>query len=255
MPAATTVVGRRVVGNRDGRPGCAIMSAIPSSNHVPPAPSDAGATEMSLPESAPCPPCPSSAPTCRASSRAVATCPRPSSSMAKSPAACWAGCNTSGWRRRCWTRAVARATTCRCCVSAIRTRPTPAWTTASRCWPPRVKRHAPAGWAPGSASWRAWPGRARLHQWRPGADRPGAGIAGAGLVQPGLHWHRAPHAALAEWRRVLKVGGLAMFSCLGPATLRELRQALADAGLRTAAVLRGHATSATCWWKTASPIR
>jgi malonyl-CoA O-methyltransferase len=39
---------------------------------------------------------------------------------------------------------------------------------------------------------------------------------------------------LAEWRRILKVGGLAMFSCLGPATLRELRQALADAGLRTA---------------------
>lgn len=49
-----------------------------------------------------------------------------------------------------------------------------------------------------------------------------------------MHWHPAPHAVLAEWRRVLKVGGLAMFSCLGPATLRELRQALDDAGLRTA---------------------
>jgi len=49
-----------------------------------------------------------------------------------------------------------------------------------------------------------------------------------------LHWHPEPHAALAEWRRVLKVGGLALFSCLGPGTLRELRQALADAGLRTA---------------------
>ncbi len=49
-----------------------------------------------------------------------------------------------------------------------------------------------------------------------------------------LHWHPEPHAALAEWRRVLRVGGLAMFSCLGPGTLRELRQALADAGLRTA---------------------
>lgn len=48
-----------------------------------------------------------------------------------------------------------------------------------------------------------------------------------------MHWHPAPHAVLAEWRRVLKVGGLAMFSCLGPATLRELRQALEDAGLRT----------------------
>lgn len=49
-----------------------------------------------------------------------------------------------------------------------------------------------------------------------------------------LHWHPAPHAVLAEWRRVLRVGGLAMFSCLGPGTLRELRQALSDAGLQTA---------------------
>lgn len=49
-----------------------------------------------------------------------------------------------------------------------------------------------------------------------------------------LHWHPRPHAALAEWRRVLKVNGLAMFSCLGPGTLRELRQAIADAGLATA---------------------
>ena len=49
-----------------------------------------------------------------------------------------------------------------------------------------------------------------------------------------LHWHPEPHAALAEWRRVLKVGGLALFSCLGPGTLRELRQAIDDAGLQTA---------------------
>ncbi|HTJ98875.1 MAG TPA: methyltransferase domain-containing protein [Bordetella sp.] len=49
-----------------------------------------------------------------------------------------------------------------------------------------------------------------------------------------LHWHPRPHAALAEWRRILKVDGLAMFSCLGPGTLRELRQAVEDAGLRTA---------------------
>jgi len=49
-----------------------------------------------------------------------------------------------------------------------------------------------------------------------------------------LHWHPQPHAVLAEWRRVLKVGGLAFFSCLGPASLRELRQALMDAKLATA---------------------
>ena len=156
MPAATTVVGRRVVGKSGRAARMRNNVCHPVIKSCSARPSDAGATEMSLPESAPCPPCPSSAPTCRASSRAVATCPRPSSSMAKSPAACWAGCNTSGWRRRpCWTRAVARATTCRCCVSAIRTRPTPAWTTASRCWPPRASATRRAGWAPGSASWRA----------------------------------------------------------------------------------------------------
>jgi len=49
-----------------------------------------------------------------------------------------------------------------------------------------------------------------------------------------LHWHPQPHAVLAEWRRVLKVGGLAFFSCLGPASLRELRHALMDAKLATA---------------------
>ncbi len=49
-----------------------------------------------------------------------------------------------------------------------------------------------------------------------------------------LHWHPAPHAVLAEWRRILHVNGLAMFSCLGPATLREVRSALERADLRTA---------------------
>jgi len=48
-----------------------------------------------------------------------------------------------------------------------------------------------------------------------------------------LHWHPRPHDVLAEWRRVLKTGALAMFSCLGPTTLIELRDALASAGLQT----------------------
>lgn len=48
-----------------------------------------------------------------------------------------------------------------------------------------------------------------------------------------LHWHPEPHRVLAEWRRILKVNGLAMFSCLGPATLRELRLALLCADLHT----------------------
>lgn len=51
-----------------------------------------------------------------------------------------------------------------------------------------------------------------------------------------LHWHPEPHAVLAEWRRLLKVQGLAMFSCLGPGTLRELRDAVVAAGLPTATV-------------------
>ena len=49
-----------------------------------------------------------------------------------------------------------------------------------------------------------------------------------------LHWHPAPHDVLMEWRRVLKPGALAMFSCLGPGTQAELRKALDDAGLQTA---------------------
>jgi malonyl-CoA O-methyltransferase len=44
-----------------------------------------------------------------------------------------------------------------------------------------------------------------------------------------LHWHPAPHAVLREWNRVLAVGGLLLFSCFGPDTLRELRAACAEA--------------------------
>jgi malonyl-CoA O-methyltransferase len=48
-----------------------------------------------------------------------------------------------------------------------------------------------------------------------------------------LHWHSQPQAVLAEWRRILQVDGLVMFSWLGPTTLRELRLAVNHAGLRT----------------------
>lgn len=43
-----------------------------------------------------------------------------------------------------------------------------------------------------------------------------------------LHWLDNPLPALAEAHRVLEVGGLLMFSTLGPDTLRELRSAFAD---------------------------
>lgn len=40
-----------------------------------------------------------------------------------------------------------------------------------------------------------------------------------------LHWHPQPDLVFAEWRRVLRTDGLLMFSCFGPDTLVELRQA------------------------------
>ena len=44
-----------------------------------------------------------------------------------------------------------------------------------------------------------------------------------------LHWHPQPDRVFAEWRRVLRVDGLLMFSNFGPDTLRELRTAFAEA--------------------------
>jgi malonyl-CoA O-methyltransferase len=43
-----------------------------------------------------------------------------------------------------------------------------------------------------------------------------------------LHWHPQPDRVYAEWRRVLRVDGLLMFSCFGPDTLKELRSAFAE---------------------------
>jgi len=46
-----------------------------------------------------------------------------------------------------------------------------------------------------------------------------------------LHWHPQPHTVIPEWLRVLRVGGLLLFSCFGPDTLKELRRAVAAAGI------------------------
>jgi len=43
-----------------------------------------------------------------------------------------------------------------------------------------------------------------------------------------LHWHPQPDRVFAEWRRVLRVDGLLMFSNFGPDTFRELRTAFAE---------------------------
>lgn len=43
-----------------------------------------------------------------------------------------------------------------------------------------------------------------------------------------LHWHPQPDRVFAEWRRVLRLDGLLMFSNFGPDTFRELRSAFAE---------------------------
>lgn len=47
-----------------------------------------------------------------------------------------------------------------------------------------------------------------------------------------LHWHPQPDMVLCEWQRVLRVNGLLMFSCFGPDTFQQLRNALQQVGLR-----------------------
>jgi malonyl-CoA O-methyltransferase len=42
-----------------------------------------------------------------------------------------------------------------------------------------------------------------------------------------LHWHPTPHRLFFEWMRVLATDGLLMFSCFGPDTIKELRNAIA----------------------------
>jgi len=79
-----------------------------------------------------------------------------------------------------------------------------------------------------------------LNKWLPAAN-PGGGtsLACADFAQLpfapnaldmvwsnlALHWHPQPDRVFAEWRRVLRVEGLLMFSCFGPDTFKELRSA------------------------------
>ncbi|PRC93703.1 methyltransferase domain-containing protein [Solimicrobium silvestre] len=43
-----------------------------------------------------------------------------------------------------------------------------------------------------------------------------------------LHWHPEPDQVFKEWRRILRVNGLLMFSCFGPDSLKEIRHAFND---------------------------
>ncbi len=87
-------------------------------------------------------------------------------------------------------------------------------------------RKAPAGW-------QRWLGMGqRAEPWRLAADAAqlplksrSATMVWSNLL---LHWLDDPIPALAESYRVLEVGGLLMFSTLGPDTLKELRSAFSD---------------------------
>jgi len=89
------------------------------------------------------------------------------------------------------------------------------------------------------AAQAAVPWRQRAGAWL-GAARPGLLACADGERLPladasvdlvfsnlMLHWHPAPHAVIAEIARVLKTGGLVLFSSYGPDTGKELREACA----------------------------
>jgi malonyl-CoA O-methyltransferase len=45
-----------------------------------------------------------------------------------------------------------------------------------------------------------------------------------------LHWHPQPDCVFTEWKRVLRVDGLLMFSCFGPTTFKPLRDVFTELG-------------------------
>ncbi len=51
-----------------------------------------------------------------------------------------------------------------------------------------------------------------------------------------LHWHPNPQLVFSEWRRILKINGLAIFSSFGFSTLKELREAVICAKLSTKSI-------------------
>ncbi|WP_434513637.1 methyltransferase domain-containing protein [Dechloromonas sp. ARDL1] len=81
--------------------------------------------------------------------------------------------------------------------------------------------------------WRRWLGiRETEDNWRLAADASHLPLTArsTALVWSNLllHWLDDPIPALAEAHRVLEIGGLLMFSTLGPDTLKELRTAFSD---------------------------
>ena len=80
--------------------------------------------------------------------------------------------------------------------------------------------------------WKNWFGKRRPQALPIQADAQALPLAArsTGLVWSNLlmHWLNDPLPALQEAHRVLEVGGLLMFSALGPDSLKELRAAFAD---------------------------
>jgi len=86
---------------------------------------------------------------------------------------------------------------------------------------------------PASPGARAWwpfgraPAAARLGDAAADAEIGRAQLVWANMV---LHLVRDPPALFARWHGLLEEGGVAVFSCLGPGTLRELRAIYAEHG-------------------------
>lgn len=74
--------------------------------------------------------------------------------------------------------------------------------------------------------WQRLTGRGPRQQ----AGRPGGPQADMLWANMQLHTSPDPQAVLRTWHQLLAVNGFLMFSCLGPDTLRELRQLHAHAG-------------------------
>jgi len=79
----------------------------------------------------------------------------------------------------------------------------------------------------GRSALRRWLGPALPWRACASAERLPLADASIDLVFSNLmlHWHPAPHEVIAEIARVLKTGGLVMFSSYGPDTVKELRAA------------------------------
>jgi len=96
-----------------------------------------------------------------------------------------------------------------------------------------AKQRFPDGWK----KWiRQLKGQTPERRWIE-ADLASSGLAPESIdlvwSNLALHWHPRPHDVIREWGRVLKPGGVVFFSCFGPSTMQEIRDAISAAQLQT----------------------